>query len=534
MQIILIILTVLIGVLYLPFLGNAFISDDIPGIVESLPKFTWGTALVWPRIMEVGWQMQFLTYKLFGMSPWPFRLVNILFHAGSALLVYVIVRRLTKPTVALAASLLFAVHPLIVESVTWISGGWYVWSGFLFLLSFWLYLAYEKHRKTGVYILSFLAFSLSLLISIKSVSFVALFFVYEWVAGTLGRNWKRLIPFCIVSIAFAFFLSTRIGSRIETVSATSYQSFSDLYNPLLQLPFSVSSYLWLLVWPENLTLYHAEFSMNTASYILRAGVTVCYLIALVITLWKRKPLGLWLAWFLIALAPVLTPFKINWLVAERYAYLATVSWCVVVGIVFDRLLSIKKWKVLVYIAGIVVLLALSTRTIIRNSEWRDGDTLWLATVRRSPEAQNSWNNLGNVYSRHGQYEKSIEAFTHATKINPNYADAYHNIGSSYLQMKKYEDAIPFFEKALSINPNLWQSYQNLGFIAVANKEYPKAIAYFEKALTINAQEVALWTNAAVLYLETGNKDKAREAAERARAIDPTDPQLLKLLKTLSP
>lgn len=532
MQIILIILFVLIGVLYLPFLGNAFISDDIPGIVESLPKFTWASALVWPRIMEIGWQMQFLLYKLFGMSPWPFRLVNILFHCGSVVLVYAIVRRLTKPTIALAASLLFAVHPIIVESVTWISGGWYVWSGFLFLLSFWLYISFEKHRKTGVYILSFLAFSLSILISIKSVSLLALFLVYEWVCGTLARNWKRLIPFCIVSIGFAFFLSTLIQGRIATVSATSYQSFSELHNPFLQFPFAVSSYLWLLFWPERLTLYHAAFSMNTVSHMLRTGVTLCYLIVLAVALWKRKQVGLWLSWFLIALAPVLTPLKINWIVAERYAYLATVSWCVVMGMVFDRLLSSKKWKVPVYIIGVVIFLALSTRTIIRNSEWRNGDTLWLATVKRSPEAQNSWNNLGNVYSRHGEYEKSIEAFTQATRINPNYADAYHNIGSSYVQMKKYEEAIPFFEKALYINPNLWQSYQNLGFIAVANKEYPKAIEYFEKALTINPQEVAVWTNAAVLYLETGNKDKARDAVEQAIALDPGDVQARNLQKRL--
>ena len=163
----------------------------------------------------------------------------------------------------------------------------------------------------------------------------------------------------------------------------------------------------------------------------------------------------------------------------------------IIGMFFDTLVSQKKWKILVICLGVVIVCALSARTIIRNSDWRTEDSLWVATARISPNDPHSWNNMGDVYSRHGQYEKSIEAFTRATKINPNYADAYHNIGNTYLSMKKYEEAIPFFEKAVSINPNLWQSYQNLAFIAVAKKDNQKAIEYLDKAILINPTNLDL-------------------------------------------
>jgi Tfp pilus assembly protein PilF len=519
----------LISLLYLPFLGNAFVSDDISGIVQQAPSWTLLSAMGWPHILRLDGLFRYVVFQLFGLVPWSFRLFNILVHAGSVALVYFIVCTLTKKyTVAIITVILFAAHPLVTESVTWISGGVYPLYSFFFLLSFFLYM--KASKKPLLYICSIFSFFLSLFSSEKAASLVFLFVSYEWFFGDLKKHWKKLIPYVVLSSGLMVFYIFKIGERVQVLTESANQSFSGMYNPLLQIPIAISSYIELFVWPKNLTLYHSSSYGSYWELGIRMLVTAGFLIAAVYGVVKKHQLGFWLSWVVGVLGITLLPFKFGWIVAERYAYLATVGLCVIVGMGIDILISRKRWYVVGVCLTTVVILALCTRTIVRNNDWRTQDSLWVATVMVSPDNEHSWNNMGDVYSRHGEYEKSIEAFTRATRINPQYADAYHNIGNTYLYMKKYDEAVPFFEKALSINPNLWQSYQDLAIVVLANKEYPQAISYFKKAIAISPREAVLWTNMAVVYLELGEKENARLAIERAFQIDPTNPEARNLQK----
>ena len=515
--------------LYLPFLGNAFVSDDIAGIVHGVSRWSWVESIGWPKVIHLGVLLQFWTYYMFGLVPWVFRLTNILFHMGNVVLVWLLVQKcFKKPIVSFLASVLFAIHPLAIESITWISGGVYAQYAFFFLIALYWYDDKAFWRRLG----SVVSFILSLLISEKAVPLLFVFILYEWVYGNVKTHWKRMMPYVLVWICFILFYISRIGVRVSDVGQASYQTTSGFYNPLLQIPIAISSYLELFIWPKNLTLYHASSYGSNWELAIRMLVTAGFLMAAVYGVVRKRPFGFWLSWVVCSLGITLLPFKIGWIVAERYAYLAFIGLCVVVGMIFDTLLSIKRWYVVGVCAITVVILALCTRTIVRNNDWRTEDSLWVATAMVSPDNEHSWNNMGDVYSRHGEYEKSIEAFTRATRINPNYADAYHNIGNTYIQMKKYNEAAPFFEQALSINPNLWQSYQDLAIVALANKQYPQAIAYFKKAIAINPHEAVLWTNMAVVYLELGEKDKAKEAIDAAFVIDPTNPEARILQKRI--
>ncbi len=474
---------VLVAILYLPFLGSAFVSDDIGGIVNVAPTWTWLEAIHWPRMIHLGVTLQYWTYHLFGLVPWSFRLTNILFHMANVVLVWLIVRKISKPTVAFVASLLFAIHPLAIEAVTWISGGVYVQYAFFFLFSFWLYVS----RKAG----SFITFFLSVLISEKAVPLMFIFMLYEFVFGNLKKHWKQMIPYCIVSIGFILFYVSRLSVRISGLEQANYQTISGIYNPLFQIPIIISSYIELFFLPKTLTLYHSVFRYTWWEMVIRMLVTAGFLTTAVYGIVKKRVFGFWMVWFVIGLGITLLPIKIAWIVAERYVYLSLIGLCVLVGMVFDALLSKKRWKLPIICLGVVVVFALCARTIVRNNDWRDAEHLWVATAISSPGDPHSWNNMGDVYGNRGEYEKSIEAFKRAIQIHPNYADAYHNMGYTYLQMKKYDEAIPLFEKAVSINPNLWQAYQNLAFIAVAQKDYKKAMEYIEKAIAMNPTNVDL-------------------------------------------
>jgi tetratricopeptide (TPR) repeat protein len=482
-----------IVILYLPFLNNAFVSDDM-GLLHIQRGEPWLSVIGWPGVIHIGNLLQRMLLNLFGSVPLPFRLTNILFHMANAVLVYSIVRKLSKPTVALFASLLFAIHPLAIESVTWISGSIYASYAFFFLLSLYWYRNGSRVKRT----VSLLSFVISLLVSEKAVSLVIIFGLYEWMFGDFKKHWKHWIPYIVVTVLFLLFYITRVGGRISGLEATSYQPVSGLYNPLLQLPLAISSYTELFAWPKRLTFYHSGVIQSWTEYAIRLTATVVYLLATLVGLLRKKPWGFWLAWVVLTLGITLLPIKFAWIVAERYVYLGYIGFCVAAAMLYDRIVSLKKWRVVGTCVGIIIVIALSTRTMVRNSEWRTEDSLWVATLRESPEYSKSWNNMGDVYARHGMYDKSIEAFTQATKLNPQYAAAYHNIGDTYLQMKKYDEAVPYFEKALSINPDLWQSYRGLAGIAAAKGDYQQALRYIEQALAINPVDATLQQNVQVL------------------------------------
>lgn len=476
-----------VGLLYLPFLQNAFVSDDIPGIVEGAKTWTWPMVIGWPHSIHLGMLLQYATYLLFGPVAWPFRLENMLFHAGSVILVFCIGTKLTKSRTAFAAAVLFAVHPLATESVTWISGGLYAQYTFWFLAAFWAYLKKTKQW----YAASLFFVVLSLLTSEKAMSLPLVFVGYEWFFGSLRKHWKRLIPFFIFSACLMLFYGLKIGERTQTLTSSAYQSFTGLLNPLQQIPVALSSYIQLFVFPVDLTLYHSELTFSRLQFAVRLIGSVGMFLFFGYMLVKRKHIGFWVFWFLIGLLPTLTPFKIGWIIAERYVYLSLIGLCMVVGIGFDALLSKKRWYVPTLVAGILVVLLLCAQTLRRNAEWRTQDSLWIATARTSPSHPATWNNMGDVYSRRGDWEQAAIMFQRAITLNPNYADAYHNLGSTLVRMGRFAEATTAYRKAVALNPDLWQSYRDLTVIFLKQQAFSDAKTTLLAGLRIAPDEPTL-------------------------------------------
>ncbi len=177
----------------------------------------------------------------------------------------------------------------------------------------------------------------------------------------------------------------------------------------------------------------------------------------------------------------------------------------VVAIVINKIT--KKFKhyqkqhrsVVFYVVLGLMLLPLTARTIIRNADWKNQDTLWLAAAKTSPSSPQNHNNLGDLYGRRGDLERSAKEFKKAIELQPNYADAYHNLGNTYQQMGKIDEATKNYQKAFELNPQLWQPCQNL----------------------------------AAIYFEQGNFAAAKEWMERAVAANPTDPNLQRNLEIIN-
>ena len=520
----------LIFIVYANSVNNEFLSDDISTIVENKDL---GNVSFISRSFPVYLRPIFysLINKLFGKIPQPFRILNIAFHCGSTLLVFLLLSILIKPLTGLIAAVIFAVHPLLIESVAWISGGLYCQYTFFILLGLILFLLSQKNKK--LYWCSMIAFLLSLASSEKAMTFPLLLLLLVVTYPDNFKNKKRFIAPFVLGLTWIGFYMTKIPQRLTALQTQHYQEKTSI-NLFRLIPISLASYLKLIFWPKNLSFYHSEASFTTLEYII--CLIVFFSLSGIIAysfFKKKKEIFFFLSLFVISLAPVLTPFGISWWLAERYVYLGSIGIFAVVAIGLEKIISHKKLKPLgVIILGLIVI-ALSARTIIRNRDWKNQDTLWIASAKTSPSSPQNHNNLGDMYSRHGDFEKAVDEFKRATELKPNYADAYHNLANTYQQMGKSDEALKNYQKAIKINPNLWQSYQNSARIYFDRQEYPAAETALKEALKINSQNLTIYSNLAILYLRTNQQDKAKKILQEALNIDPKNPKIIELLNQLN-
>jgi len=520
----------LIFIVYANSVNNEFLSDDIGTIVKNknLDNINYIFQSFPPSLRSI---FYFLINKFLGKIPQPFRILNIAFHCGSTLLVFLFLSILIKPLTGLIAAVIFAVHPLLIESVAWISGGLYCQYTFFILLGLILFLLSQKNKK--LYWCSMVAFFLSLASSEKAMVFPFLLLLLVIAHPDNFKNKKQFIAPFILGLTWVGFYMTKIPQRLSDLQTQYYQEKASI-NLLRLIPISLTSYLKLIFWPKDLSFYHSEASFTTLEYII--CLVVFFSLSGIVAysfFKKKKEIFFFLSLFIVSLAPVLTPFGVSWWLAERYVYLGSIGIFAVVAMGLEKIISHKKLKLLgIAMLGLIII-GLSARTIIRNRDWKNQDTLWIASARTSPSSHQNHNNLGDMYSRHGDFEKAADEFKRAIELKPNYADAYHNLANTYQQMGKGDEALKNYQKAIKINPNLWQSYQNSARIYFDRQEYPAAETALKEALKINSQNLTIYSNLAILYLRTDRQDEAKKILQEALNIDPQNPKIIELLNQLN-
>jgi len=535
------ILALLVFVAYAGSLNHAFVADDVPGILNN-PEITKTSYIFSNPLTLIKNIIYFTIVNLFGRTPTAFRALNIFLHLGNVWLIFFLLQTLLGNKIALFTAAIFAVHPLATEAVTWVSGGQYARYSFFLLLALVLYVLsdakedkklypapFNDWKRCGVYWASMGNFALSLLNSEKAMVFPFILLALEFAYQGLRKNWQRLIFPFVLGGTWALIFVSKIGQRLSDIETATYQS-PQTASPLAQIPVAISSYLELIFWPKNLTLYHSEMSFSSVAFYLRLMIFLVFLGLAVLMFKKSKPACFWLSFFIIALFPTLVPFGISWIVAERYAYLGSIGIYTVAAMVVNSIVEgfvkkfgeryqqlgrslpaiaygIRRWQAgsnLYVIILIPLILTLTARTITRNQDWKNQDTLWLAAAKTSPSSPQNHNNLGDLYGRRGDLERSAEEFKKAIELKPGYADAYHNLGNTYQQMGKIDEAIVNYQKAAEANPGLWQSCQNLAAIYFEQEEFELAKEWMEKAVAANPENQNLRRNLEVIHLKLEN------------------------------
>lgn len=531
-KIVLYALFLLVFVTYINSLNNGFVSDDIGSITQNPYMRSWYLDSLNGSITYV---IYYLLYKVFGASEFVFRFMNILFHFGNVVLIYLIFQKLFSKQLGIFVASLFAVHPILSESVTWISGGPYNRYTFFFLVSFAIYILYARSVKN--ILVSVFFFILAILTNEKAVPLFLVFPLYDFIfTGFSNKHYKNYVPYMLVVTIYSLTFFSMIGKRAVGLKQDYYSqdpSSTIFTEKLLQIPVAVSEYFRMIFWPTGLTLYHSELSFSNGELLLRSIILAVFIVFVLFAYFRFKNLFVffWGSFFFISLAVTLLPLGIAWIVAERYVYIGSISIFAIVGYYLDKMSKNESLRFLVYTVFAVAVVALSIRTIIRNQDWRNEDTLWIATAKTSPSSPNTHNNMGDVYSRRGDFDNAIKEFSWAIDINPRYADAYHNRGSAYQSIGDIESATQDYQTALNINPNLWQSAQNLASIYFDKQDYDSAAKYMEYAFSKN-QSINLAYNLAITYSKIGKLEEARLLLNQILINDPSNTSAHSLLSDI--
>lgn len=351
------------------------------------------------------------------------------------------------------------------------------------------------------------------------LSLFAIFPLWELCFGNLKKNWKKSIPYVALTIVYLMITLNYLPERENTLQSVHYLQ-SGIDNPFVIITIAITSYFELIFAPISLTLYHSELQFGSINFFIRTLITLAFFIGIGLSFKKNKYVFFWTSFFLITLAPTLTPFRLNWMVAERYIYLPIIGILAIFGAGFIKISQKLKLKGAIYGILLLIIFLLATRTIMRNIDWKSEDSLWIATGKTSPSSPNTHNNLGDVYGRQGDKQRALQEFQTAIALKPNYADAYHNLANTYREIGDNQKALENYQNALKYNPNLWQSYQNIAAIYYQAKQYDLALENIQQAIKVNPRNINLRLNLGVIFLQMGQKEKAKEVFNLILSTDP--------------
>src|SRR5438445_8753083 len=547
---------------FLPTLQNHFVNwyDDknfldnhhYRGLTWQQLSWMWTTHL--GHYIPLTWMTLGMDYLLWGMNPVGYHLTSLLLHAASAVVFYfVVVRILTLALPRLAdrghalvasagfAALVFAIHPLRVESVAWVTERRDVLSGLFYLLTLLTYLRSCERPELGRwwYGLSVALFGCALLSKSMAVSLPVVLLILEvyplrrlggslgWASASARRVYVEKIPFVLLAAAAsALALLAQLSSR----AMVSVAHLSAL-DRLAVSAYGLSFYLWKTVVRLNLSpLYMLPQTVNPAAtpFIVSYG-GVLAVTAIALALRRRWP-GLPAAWlaYVVVLLPVLGIAQSGpQIAADRYTYLAALGWAILAGagLMSCWRLSTSSttgapatWGLAGIATGVVI--ALGVLTWNQVQVWQDSERLWTHAVAVDPNSFMAHNNLGYALDRQGKLAEAIEHYRQALRIKPDYAEAHNNVGHALDGQGKPAEAIEHFQQALRIKPETAEAHVNWGLALDRQGKPAEAIEQFQQALHIQPENAEAPDNWGDVLGQQGKPAEAIEHFQQALRIQP--------------
>jgi tetratricopeptide (TPR) repeat protein len=529
---------------YWPALRGGFVWDDNAHVTAPALQSMHGLWRIWfslgatqqyyPLLHSAFW----IEHRLWGDAVLGYHLANLAQHALAACLVVLIVRRLALPG-AWLAGLIFALHPVCVEAVAWISEQKSTLSAVFYLSSAFVYLRFDQSRRRSSYLWALGLFILALLTKTVTATLpAAVLVVFWWKRGRLDlrRDVRPLLPWFALGITAGLFTAwverTYIGARGAEFALTPVERF-------LIAGRVVWFYAMKLFWPSNLIFTYPRWKIDPAVW--WQWLFPLATLAVAICLWrlarrKRAPLAAFL-FFVGTLFPVLGfmnvyPFRFSW-VADHFQYLASLGIIVPVAAfisseaaVWARRMTPKAVTTGVPAVLVLVLAALTWR---QASMYGHTQTLYRETLARNPASWMAHNNLGVALAKmDGRLPEAIAEYQAALRIKADYAEPHNNLATILSrQPGRMPEAIAEVQEALRIKPDYTEAHVNLAsFLTTVPGRLPDAIAEYQAALRINPGHAEAHNDLGLALLEMpGRLPNAIAELEAAVQLEPNNAQM---------
>jgi len=533
---------------YLPAIDGKFLWDDDAHVTKPWLQSVEGLWRIWfqlgatqqhyPLLHSAFW----LEHRLWGNAVTGYHLVNIVCHATAAWLVVMMVRRLALPG-ALLAGFIFALHPVCVEAVAWISEQKSTLSAVFYLGSALAYLHFDETRRRSRYLLALGLFVLALLTKTVTATLpAALLVVLWWRRGRL--EWKRdvlpLLAWLPLGAAAGLFTAW-VERRFVGAEGADYTL--SMAQRLLLAGRALCFYVEKLLWPVNLIFTYPRWTIDPRQwwqYLFDAGVVTAAAVLVVLARRRRGPLAGFLI-FAGTLFPVLGflnvyPFRYSW-VADHFQYLASLGLIVPLACALTMASArIPLQKGHGKALAAMLLAVLGVLTWRQCGMYTDAETLYRETLARNPSSYMAHQNLGNLLlERPGGIPEAISEFEAALRIRPEIVEVHNSLGSALMRTPgRQQDATAEFAAAVRINPGYAEGHNSLGTaLAQTPGRIADGIAEFEKAVRLKPDYVEAHVNLGNALLEVpGRRADALAEFETALRIQPGFAPAMQALRRL--
>ena len=523
-------------IIYSNSLGGQFVSDDSYFIVKNvhirnlsnIPYFFINPSAVafselsqdvYRPLTTISYAIDFNLWRL---NTFCYHLENVLLHSSNAVLLFVLLMLIVGNIfIAFFASLLFALHPVQTEAVAWISGRSSVLFLFFYLSSFICYVLYRREKKKAYFFVSLALYCGSLFSKEMAVSLPLLLAAYDIHARDEGGLKKRICRYAPYFLLAAFFVTVRF-LLLKRVGQCDWWGGNPYRTFLTMLPVLVE-YVKILIFPVKLCAFYVT-PIKTSFLNAQVLTALCLIIALFASMpfiFRRSGrVSFFIWWFLITLLPVSNIVPLRALMAERFLYLPSIGFCVLVAILMERLgrpaagRPGKGARTAAVILATILVCLYGVRTMARNTDWKDSMTITKSILKVDPLNPWALMALGVAYSAEERYEMAMKPLKKVIGMAGDYFAPKNALGFCYLQLGRYDEAIAVYRDALRIKPNNLEALGSIGVAYASLGKYDEAIKHFKKAIAIDRAYVEGYINLGTAYGRMGDPARAIKEYER--------------------
>jgi tetratricopeptide (TPR) repeat protein len=502
--------------------------------------WTSSQAYYYPLVLTTFW----LLHKFVDLNPLPYHLLNVFMHAGSAVFLWLVLRHLGV-RIAWVGAALWALHPVMVQSVAWVTELKNTQSCFFYLLSILFFLKADDSGAKGQgrwrFGLSLVFFVMAITSKSATVMLpVVLGLCLWWRNGRLlWRDLAVLVPFFLISAAAS---GWTIWEQRFHSGATGEEWSQTWPERLATAGWDIWFYLSKIVWPSSLTFIYPRWKVDTtklASFL----PLVAALGGLFFLWWKRngllRPVFVAAAYFVVSLFPVLDFFNVYFFrfsfVSDHFQYLAAMGPLALLasGIASSGLSSFGKTRLWLQPAlGAALLVILGALTWRQATIYADAETLYRTTIERNPDCWLAYNNLGAMALQERRVDEAIGFFQKAVEIDPGVAEAQYDLGNAFLAKDDFAQAIAPYQAALRARPNNARAHNNLAVCLLNFGKINEAIEQFGEAVRFDPNYPEAHYNLGYILVQLGRREEAVSHLTAAVRLKPDYEQAKQQLREL--